>query len=141
MEPLQNFKTQNHDGGWMEFGANCTDNVCTAETADTQLNGCIFEVIIFNKILSKAELDDVHNYLLDKYRCNTDQYSVYNTYPLNLGGPNLWGNMLGWYDFTDPGWMTQNADGTGGAVIDGSKVGRIYNKAAASNCAGWCRLP
>lgn len=134
-------QTQNHGGGWMEFGADCTDNVCTTETADTQLNGCIFEVIIYNKILSKAELEDVHNYLLDKYKCATDQYGQNQDYPANLGGPNLWGNMLGWYDFTDPSYMTQNADGTGGAVVNGSKVGRIYNKAAASNCANCVDYP
>tara|TARA_R100000655_G_scaffold43191_1_gene79324 strand:- start:23119 stop:25224 length:2106 start_codon:yes stop_codon:yes gene_type:complete len=134
-------QTQNHGGGWMEFGADCTDNVCTSETANTQLNGCIFEVIIYNKILSKAELEDVHNYLLDKYKCATDQYAQNQDYPANLGGPNLWGNMLGWYDFTDPSWMTQNADGTGGAVTNGSKVGRVYNKAAASNCGNCVDYP
>ena len=126
-------QTQNHGGGWMEFGADCTDNVCTSETADTQLNGCIFEVIIYNKILSKAELEDVHNYLLAKYQCGTTSMPTMNTYPYNTAaGHNLWGNMLGWYDFTDPSTVKADVAGTT-PISNEDGVGRIYNKARGTH--------
>ena len=73
-------QTQNHGGGWMEFGVDCSDNVCSGKVANTVLHGYIHEVIIYNKILSKAELNDVHTYLLSKYECYTDSISESGEY-------------------------------------------------------------
>jgi hypothetical protein len=108
-------------GSRISLGGNTTTNDGTGGSA---LYDChVYEVIIYDELLSDTEITNVNNYLLNKYACINEE-------PVN---PTI-SNHVGWWDFTDAASVFSDVAGTSNVVGQAvSYVGKVMNKAVGDS--------
>jgi hypothetical protein len=83
----------------------------------------IYEIIIYDELLSDTEITNVNNYLLNKYACINEE-------PVN---PTI-SNHVGWWDFTDAATVFRDVGATSNMVGEsGGYVGYVTNKAVGDS--------
>jgi len=121
--PSGNDYTLNAVGARISLGINISNNTGSGASGNTKWEGHLYEVIIYDELLSETEITNVNNYLLNKYACINEEPVI----------PSI-SNHVGWWDFTDAATVFRDVAGTSnvvGQVV--SYVGKVINKAAGDS--------
>ena len=114
--------TLNAVGARISLGVNINNDTGSGTSGNSKWTGHLYEVIIYDELLSDTEITNVNNYLLNKYACINEE-------PVN---PTI-SNHVGWWDFTDATSVFSDVAGTSNVVESGGYVGYVLNKATGDS--------
>ena len=121
--PSGNDYTLNAAGARISFGIEILSDDGNTTSGNTRWTGHLYEVIIYDELLSDTEITNVNNYLLNKYACINEE-------PVN---PTI-SNHVGWWDFTDAANVFSDVAGTSNMVGESAGyIGKVTNKAVGDS--------
>ena len=110
-------------GSRIALGVNIANETGSSTYPSSIWSGHLYEIIIYDVLLSETEITNVNNYLLNKYACINED-------PVN---PTI-SNHVGWWDFTDAATVFSNVAGTSALAGQTSGyLGYVANKAAGDS--------